>query len=98
MNLADFWFGGAAKALALYLFAAATSSRMIDDVARWIDREEREEVLDLLRPRHADAALAHQSTFKREDLARSSLFQVMQQILSVYLDPAWRPRPRPTRS
>ena len=87
MNLADFWFGGAAKALAPYLFAAASSGRTIDDVARWIDREERDEVLDLLKPRQADAALAHQATFKREDRARSSLFQVMQQILSVYLDP-----------
>jgi type IV secretion system protein VirD4 len=87
MNLADFWFGGAAKALAPYLLAAAASGRTIDDVARWIDREERDEVLDLLNPRQADAALAHQATFKREDRARSSLFQVMQQILSVYLDP-----------
>jgi type IV secretion system protein VirD4 len=87
MNLADFWFGGAAKALAPFLFAAATSGRTIDDVARWIDREERDEVLVLLKPRHSDAALAHQATFKREDRARSSLFQVMQQILSVYLDP-----------
>jgi type IV secretion system protein VirD4 len=87
MNLADFWFGGAAKALAPYLFAAAASGRTIDDVARWIDREERDEVLGLLTPRQADAALAHQATFRREDRARSSLFQVMQQILSVYLDP-----------
>lgn len=87
MNLADFWFGGAAKALAPYLFAAATSGRAIDDVARWIDREERDEVVELLKPRHADAVLAHQATFKREDRARSSLFQVMQQIVSVYLDP-----------
>jgi type IV secretion system protein VirD4 len=87
MNLADFWFGGAAKALAPYLFAAAASGRTIDDVARWIDREERDEVLSLLTPRQPDAALAHQATFRREDRARSSLFQVMQQILSVYLDP-----------
>jgi type IV secretion system protein VirD4 len=87
MHLADFWFGGAAKALAPYLFAAARSGRAIDDVARWIDREERDEVIGLLKSLHPDAALAHQATFKREDRARSSLFQVMQQIISVYLDP-----------
>jgi type IV secretion system protein VirD4 len=88
MNLADFWFAGAAKSLAPFLFAAARSGRPIGDVARWIDSEERDEVLDLLRPLHPDAALAHQATFKREDRARSSLFQVMQQILGVYLDPS----------
>lgn len=86
VNLAEFWFGGAAKALAPFLFAAARSGRSIDDVARWIDREAREEVLELLEP-GSDPALAHQATFKREDRARSSLFQVMQQILGAYLDP-----------
>ena len=88
MGLADFWFGSAAKALAPFLFAAATSGRSIADVARWIDREERDEVLNLLHGLDVDATTAHKATFKREDRARSSLFQVMQQILGVYLDPA----------
>jgi type IV secretion system protein VirD4 len=88
MNLADFWFAGAAKSLAPFLFAAARSGRSIGDVARWIDSEARDEVLTVLRPVHPDAALAHQATFKREERARSSLFQVMQQILGVYLDPS----------
>jgi type IV secretion system protein VirD4 len=88
MSLADFWFSSAAKALAPYLFAAANSGRSITDVARWIDVEERDKVLTVLRRVHADAALAHQATFRREDRARSSLFQVMQQILGAYLDPA----------
>ncbi|MGH9188162.1 MAG: type IV secretory system conjugative DNA transfer family protein, partial [Acidimicrobiales bacterium] len=88
MSLADFWFNSAAKSLAPYLFAAAKTGRSIADVARWIDAEERDEVLVMLRGLHPDAALAHQATFRREDRARSSLFQVMQQILGVYLDPA----------
>ncbi len=88
MSLADFWFNSAAKSLAPYLFAAALTGRSIVDVARWIDAEERDEVLGLLGRLHADAALAHQATFRREDRARSSLFQVMQQILGAYLDPA----------
>jgi type IV secretion system protein VirD4 len=87
MALADFWFTSASKALAPYLFAAAKGGRRIDQVAHWIDREERDEVLSLLRHLHPDAVLVHEATFRREDRARSSLFQVMQQILGVYLDP-----------
>jgi type IV secretion system protein VirD4 len=88
MNLADFWFAGAAKALAPYLYAAAWKSYGIGRVARWIDDEERDEVLAILKPLHLDAASAHQATFRREDRSRSSLFQVMQQIVGAYLDPA----------
>jgi len=87
MGLANFWFSSAAKSLAPYLFAAVRAGRPIGDVARWIDREERDEVLDILHGLQPDATLAHKATFKREDRARSSLFQVMQQILGVYLDP-----------
>jgi type IV secretion system protein VirD4 len=87
MALADFWFSSASKALAPYLFAAARSNRRIDDVARWIDREERDEVLAIVADEDPDAALAHEATFRREDRARSSLFQVMQEILGAYLDP-----------
>ncbi len=87
MALGDFWFASAAKALAPYLFAAATTDHTISDVARWIDAEDHESVTDLLWD-HPDALLAHEATFKREDRARSSMFQVMQQIVGVYLDPA----------
>jgi type IV secretion system protein VirD4 len=87
MSLADFWFNSAAKSLAPYLLAAARTGRSITDVARWIDAEERDQVLAVVRRIHPDAAAAHQATFRREDRARSSLFQVMQQILGAYLDP-----------
>lgn len=87
MALADFWFTSASKSLAPYLFAAARTGKRIGDVARWIDREERNEVLRVLRMVHPDAAVAHEATFRREERARSSLFQVMQQILAAYLDP-----------
>lgn len=87
MSLADFWFNGAAKSLAPYLLAAAHEGRSIADVARWIDAEERVDVLAVVRRLSPDAALAHEATFRREERARSSLFQVMQQILAAYLDP-----------
>jgi type IV secretion system protein VirD4 len=88
MSLANFWFSGAAKCLAPYLLAAASSGRGMGDVARWVDAEDRDEVLDELQAAgHRDAWLAHQATFRREDRSRSSLFQCMQQIVAGYLDP-----------
>ncbi len=41
MSLAEFWFSGAAKALAPYLLAASATDRPIAQVARWVDAEER---------------------------------------------------------
>lgn len=87
MALADFWFSAAAKALAPLLLAAAQSGRTITDVARWVDREERDEPLAILRAISPDAALAHQATFRREERARSSLVQVLQSALGPYLEP-----------
>ncbi|HLM65385.1 MAG TPA: type IV secretory system conjugative DNA transfer family protein [Acidimicrobiales bacterium] len=86
-GVGEFWFSSAARSLAPYLFAAAESAHSMGDVARWIDSEERDEVLNLLRPLEPDAAVAHAATFRREDAARASLFHVMQQILGAYLDP-----------
>lgn len=88
MALADFWFPSAAKSMAPYLHAAACSRRDVGALVRWIDAEERDEVNRILRMLHPDAALAHAATFKRDDKSRSSLFQVMQQILAAYGDPA----------
>lgn len=87
MALADFWFNAGAKALAPLLLAAYHSGGTIADVARWVDREEREEPLALLRALEPDAAIAHEATFRREDRGRSSLIQVMQAAVGPYLDP-----------
>lgn len=86
-GVGEFWFSSAARSLAPYLFAAADSARTMADVARWIDMEERDEVLAELRAVEPDAAVAHAATFRREDAARASLFHVMQQIVGAYLDP-----------
>jgi type IV secretion system protein VirD4 len=87
MSVGDFWFAAASKALAPLLFAAYHSGGTIADVARWVDREEREEPLALLRALEPDAAIAHEATFRREDRGRSSLIQVMQSAVGPYLDP-----------
>ena len=88
MSLGDFWFASAAKSLAPYLAAAAATGEDMGGVARWIDAEEKKEVGAILGRRCAEAAAAHAATFRREDRARSSLFQVMQQMVGAYLDPA----------
>lgn len=87
MAVGDFWYGAAAKALAPLLYAAHQSGRTIADVARWVDREERDEPLALLRALEPDAAVAHEATFRREERGRSSLVQVMQSSVGPYLDP-----------
>jgi type IV secretion system protein VirD4 len=86
-GVGEFWFSSAARSLAPYLFAAAESARGMEDVARWVDAEDRDEVLAALRTVEPDAAVAHAATFRREEAARSSLFHVMQQIVGAYLDP-----------
>lgn len=87
MAVGDFWYNAAAKALAPLLFAAHHSGGSIADVARWVDREEKDEPLALLRALEPDAAVAHEATFRREDRGRSSLIQVMQSAVGPYLDP-----------
>jgi type IV secretory pathway TraG/TraD family ATPase VirD4 len=83
----DLWSSAMATALAPYLLAAANAGRSIVQAAEWIEREDREEVIELLRPIDRDAVRAHESMFVRNDPVRSSFFHVMYQILSVYKDP-----------
>ena len=86
-EVGELWFSSAARSLAPYLFAAAETSRTMEDVARWIDNEERDDVLAELRAVEPDAAVAHAATFRREGEARNSLFFVMRNIVGAYLDP-----------
>lgn len=86
VRMAELWYTGARKLLGPYLYAAARTGATISDVARWIDAEDHDEVLAIIAD-HRDAALAHEATFKKAADSRSGLFQVCQQMLSVYLDP-----------
>ncbi len=83
----DLWRSSMAMALAPYLFAAVSSGRTIGAAAEWIEREEREEVLEILDGVDRIAARAHATTFMRDDTSRSEFLHAMHQILSVYEDP-----------
>jgi type IV secretion system protein VirD4 len=81
------WRSSMAMALAPFLFAAATSGRTIVDLAEWVEREDHEEVLAVLRSVDRSVADAHEAAFLHPDEGRSSFLQVMHRILSVYKDP-----------
>jgi type IV secretory pathway TraG/TraD family ATPase VirD4 len=83
----DLWGSSMATALAPYLLAAASSGRSMTAAAEWIEKEEHQEVLEILRPIDREAVRAHEATFVRQDPVRSAFFHVMYQILSVYKDP-----------
>jgi type IV secretion system protein VirD4 len=81
------WSSAMAMSLAPFLYAAAADGRSIMDAAQWIEREERDEVLTILRRIDQGAAHAHETTFFRDDPSRSQFFHLMFQVLSVYSDP-----------
>jgi type IV secretion system protein VirD4 len=83
----DLWRSSMAMALAPFLFAAVSSGRTIGAAAEWIEREERDEVLEVLEGVDRLAARAHTTTFMRRDESRSAFLHAMHQILSVYEDP-----------
>ena len=81
------WSSAMAMSLAPFLYAAAADGRTIMDAAQWIEREERDEILTILRRVDKAAAHTHETTFVRSDPSRSSFFHLMFQVLSVYSDP-----------
>jgi type IV secretion system protein VirD4 len=81
------WTSAMAMALAPFLYAAAADGRSLMQAARWIESEERDEVLAILRKVDDAAAHAHEATFFRDDPTRSSFFHLMYQVLGVYNDP-----------
>jgi type IV secretion system protein VirD4 len=83
----DLWRSSMAMALAPFLFAAVSSGRSIGAAAEWIEREERDEVIDILDGVDRIAARAHATTFMRDDTSRSEFLHAIHQILSVYEDP-----------
>ncbi len=83
----DLWRSSMAMSLAPFLLAAVASGRSIGVAAEWIEREERDEVLDVLQGVDREAARAHRMTFTRHDESRSRFLHAMHEILSVYEDP-----------
>lgn len=78
----EFWYATAAKLLAPLLFAAAVGGLGIDDVARWVDLQEIDEVLDLLEAAGVDEALwAARATWQRDERQRSSVYTTAETVL-----------------
>lgn len=83
----EIWRSSMAMSLAPFLFAAVASGRSIGAAAEWIEREERDEVLEVLDGVNHTAARAHRTSFLRSDPSRSTFLHAMHEILSVYEDP-----------
>lgn len=49
INDGDYWYTQARKALAPYLYAAAVAERTMRDVVRWIDTQEQDQLIAILR-------------------------------------------------
>ncbi len=78
----EFWYATAAKLLAPLLFAASNSGRSLRDVARWVDLQEVDEVLDALESAGVKEALwAAAAAFGREERQRSSVFTTAETVL-----------------
>jgi type IV secretion system protein VirD4 len=83
----DLWRSAMAMALAPYLLAAISSGQPVSVAAGWIQREEHDEVLEILKGVDRMAARTHESMFMREDTSRSHFLSAMHNLLSVYDDP-----------
>lgn len=85
----DFWYSNAAKLLAPLLFAACTAGMTIQEVVRWVDVQEREEVELLLKVAGVPEALAAaMATWGRDERTRSSVYTTTETVLAAYADPA----------
>ena len=83
----DLWRSAMAMALAPYLLAAVSSGKTVAAVSEWIQREERDEVLNILQGVDRAAARAHASTLIRTDESRAAFLHAMHNLLRVYEDP-----------
>jgi type IV secretion system protein VirD4 len=85
MSDGDFWYATATRMLAPLLFAAAFGGGDMDDVVRWVDTQEENEVLGLLEATGVPEAVnACRSTFGKEDRQRSSIYTTVETVLEPF--------------
>jgi type IV secretion system protein VirD4 len=83
----EFWYSTAAKLLGPLLFAASTGGRTMDDVVRWVDTQEVDEVLTLLEAAAVPEALdAARATWLRDDRQRSGVYTTAETVLQGFAD------------
>jgi type IV secretion system protein VirD4 len=84
---AEFWYATAAKLLAPLLFAAATDGRSMADVVRWVDTQERHEVVDIVETAgHHDALQALRASWARDERQQSSVYTTAETVLEGFND------------
>lgn len=84
---ADFWYSMAAKLLSPLMFAAAWSNKSMQDVLRWVDEQEIDEVMGLLSLTGVDEAVqAQHANCLREERQRSSIYSTAENVLSPFSD------------
>ena len=85
----DFWYATAQKLLAPLLLAAALGEGLtMDDVVRWVDTQEEDEVRWILDDAEEQAALrAFEATMHRESKSRSGAYTTAETVLGAYADP-----------
>ena len=96
MTDGDFWYATATRMLAPLLFAAAFGGGDMDDVIRWVDTQEQDEVLHLLEATGVEPAFhVALSVFGKEERQRSSIYTTVETILEPFADPAPTPMAAP---
>ena len=85
----DFWYAAAAKLLAPYLLAAASSGRDMRQVVQWIDTQEDTEVAHILEAGcDYEALSAAGASWQRDERTRSSVFTTAEMVLEAFADPS----------
>ncbi len=85
MTDGDFWYATAARMLGPLLFAAAFGGGDMDDVIRWVDTQEEDEVLNVLEATGVEPALhVARSLFGKEERQRSSIYTTVETILEPF--------------
>jgi type IV secretion system protein VirD4 len=86
MTDGDFWYATAARMLGPLLFAAAFGGGDMDDVIRWVDTQEEDEVLSLLEAAGVEPALhVARSVFGKEERQRSSIYTTVETVLEPFV-------------
>lgn len=84
---AEFWYQSAAKLLAPLLYAASRAGGSMADVVRWVNLQERREVMKALAGAEDGARDAATASFGRDIRQKSSVYATAETVLSAYEDP-----------
>lgn len=85
---ADFWYSAASRLLAPVLFAVASDCGTMAEVVRWIETQEKSDVLTAIdRVEEPGAATAFDAFTNLDDRTRSGIYATTGTVLTAYSDP-----------